>query len=121
VDEYTRFCCVLTAYAESDFRSDAVQRDSHGIFQQTLPWWTTALSGPAEQCAAFLDAFRESAKHHNGDPVHDCWVVQRWAVPNGGETWPDPGPGFVTAPETVNYSRRVADVPGLISGKIRLE
>ena len=113
--EYATFCAVLTGYAESDFRSTAVQHGStFGVYQQNPKYWPSAHEDTAAQCAAFLADFWVNRIRHTGDALHDCWVTQRWAVPNEGKTWPDPGPGFLTAPETVNYSRRVADVPRLI-------
>lgn len=123
VDDYTRFCTVLTGFAESDYRSDAVQHGStFGVFQQTdavnnagVPFWPSAHGSTADQCRAFLADFWVNRIRHNGDPVHDCWVTQRWSVPNEGATWPDPGPGFTTAPETLNYSRRLAAIPHIIA------
>ena len=107
-----RFCTVLTAYAESDFRSDAVQRDTIGVFQQNPKWWPSAAQGTEAQGRAFVAAFKAEYRRHTGDPVHDCWLVQRWEVP--GSAWPDPGPQFTTAPETVNSSRRLPNIPKLI-------
>jgi hypothetical protein len=124
VDDYTRFCTVLTAYSESDFRSDAVQRDpetgeakSFGCFQQTPKYWPTAHGTTAEQCRAFLADFRAAAKYHNGDPVHDCWITQRWSVP--GSKWPDPGPQFAaerlrSGSESENYQRRLPLIDSII-------
>lgn len=119
VDEYTRFCCVLTAYAESDFESDAVQRNTVGVFQQDPRWWPSATQGTAAQCRAFLADFKANSKRHTGDPVRDCWMTQRWQVPNEGKTWPDPGPEFEAEKtrelsETWNYTRRVAAVAQII-------
>ena len=110
--DYVRFCAVLAGYAESDYRSDAVQRETLGVFQQNPKWWPTARLGAAEQCRAFVAAFKAEYRRHTGDPVRDCWLVQRWEVP--GAVWPDPGPRFAGAPETVNYSRRVAAVADII-------
>ncbi len=103
---YVKLCTVWTAFAESDFESDAVQRETIGVFQQMPKYWESASGGTRIQALAFVAQFKADAKHHNNDPVHDCWVTQRWAVPNKGVTWPDPGPGFETAPETLNYSER---------------
>ena len=106
VDEYTRLCAVLTAFAESDFRSDAVQRETVGVFQQNPRWWPSATQGTAAQCRAFLAAFRDVT----GDPVRDCWRVQRWLAP-------DPAvdlPGFLAADETKNYVRRLPLVAAII-------
>lgn len=113
--EYVRFCAVLTAFAESDFRSDAVQRDTVGVFQQNPKWWPSALKGTEAQCRAFVADFTRQMRSHNGNPVHDCWVTQRWAVPNDGATWPEPGPGFETAPETENYTRRLPAVTRILA------
>lgn len=108
VDGYTRTCCVLTAYAESDFRSDATQKKSLGVFMQTLPWWPTATGTTTEQCMAFLAEFAKIKR--TGDPVTDCWQVQQWDAPNPRT---DPT-AFRVAPETVNYSRRLPLVPVII-------
>jgi hypothetical protein len=115
---------VLAAFAESDFIGDAVGVDkggnpfSFGVFQQVPRFWPTAHGTTAEQCEAFLNDFRGAARHHNGDPVHDCWVTQRWGIP--GAAWPDPGPQFAEqkvtpGTSTHNYARRVTDVPRIIS------
>jgi len=103
---------VLTGYAESDFRSDAVQRETIGVYQQNPKWWPSAGKGAAVECAAFVAAFKASAARHTGDPVHDCWLVQRWDVP--GSNWPDVGPRFAESAETANYARRVAAVAQII-------
>jgi hypothetical protein len=108
VDDYTRFCAVLTAFSESDFRSDAMQKNSRGVYQQTLPWWPTANGTTTEQCMAFLAAFARIAR--TGDAVADCWAVQQWAAPNPRTDMT----GFKAAPETVNYSRRLPLVPAII-------
>lgn len=113
LDPYVQLCTVLTAYAESDFKSSAVQRETVGVFQQNAKWWPTATQGTAAQCVAFLADFARNVRQHNGDPVHDCWVTQRWLVPN--DNWPDPGAGFADAPETVNYSRRLAAAKKILS------
>lgn len=125
MSEYTRFCAVLTGYAESDFRSDAVQRDpvtgeakSFGCYQQKPKFWPTAHGTTAEQCRAFLSDFNAAAKYHNGDPVRDCWITQRWGIP--GSAWPDPGPQFAEQKvtprtSTQNYQRRIPDVAGIIT------
>ena len=107
VDDYTRFCTVLTGYAESDFRSDAVQRETIGVFQQNPRWWPSATQGTAAQCRAFLAAFRKVS----GDPVRDCWRVQRWLAPDPAA---DPA-GFAASAETANYARRVSKVNTIIS------
>jgi hypothetical protein len=126
VDDYTTRAAVLTAAAESDFDPAAVQHGrTFGVFQQTdavnsagVPFWPTAHGTTAQQCSAFLDDFTAQTGRHTGDLVRDCWVTQRWSVPNEGVTWPDPGPGFGQAPETLNYSRRLPDLPRLLSGRI---
>jgi len=111
VDEYTRFCAVLTGYAESDFRSDARQGDSIGVYQQNPRWWPSAAQGTAAQCRAFLAAFQDVS----GDPVRDCWRVQRWLAPDPAT---DPT-GFLEAAETRNYTRRLPVIDRIISeGKL---
>jgi hypothetical protein len=110
-DGYTRLCTVLTAFAESDFKSDAVQRNSRGVFQQTLPWWPTATGTTTEQCMAFLAEFARIKR--TGDPVTDCWQVQQWLAPNPAT---DPT-AFRAAPETVNYLRRLPLVPAIIQNR----
>lgn len=105
LDPYVQLCTVLCAYAESDFRSSAVQRETVGVFQQNVKWWPSANGTTAEQCLAFLADFARNARLHNGDPVHDLWLTQRWLVP--ADNWPDPGPGWREAPESQNYVRRV--------------
>ena len=119
VDQHTRFCAVLTAFAESDFRADAVNGATVGVFQQNPKWWPSATHGTEAQCRAFIADFQRNENRHTGDPVHDCWVTQRWAVPNGGVSWPDPGPGFIDAPSTRNYTRRVSLIDRIITeGKL---
>jgi hypothetical protein len=108
-----QFCTVLTAFAESDFRSDAVQRETIGVFQQNPKWWPTATQGTAAQCMAFLADFARNARHHNGDPVHDVWITQRWLVPN--DHWPDPGVGWRESPESQNYVRRLPLIDRIIT------
>lgn len=108
---------MLTGYAESDYRSDAVQRATVGVFQQNPRWWPSATQGTEAQCRAFVAAFKAEARRWTGDLVRDCWLVQRWEVP--GAVWPDPGPNFATAVETVNYSRRVGDIPRLLKGQLQ--
>lgn len=100
---------MLAAYAESDFRSDATQGASVGIYQQIPKWWPSATQGSAAQCSAFIAAFAKITR--TNDLVRDCWQVQRWLAP-------DPAidlTGFRIAPETQNYARRVAAVPKIIS------
>lgn len=113
---------MLAAYAESDYESDAVQYDpvtdaakSFGVFQQKPMYWPTAHQGTLAQCRAFITEFKSVYKHHTGDPVIDCWLVQRWEVPNA--VWPKPGPGFFTAKETVNYTRRLPVINQIIETK----
>lgn len=111
VDDYTRFCAVLTGYAESDFRSDAVQHGkTFGVFQQTPRYWPSALGTTADQCAAFLADFAAKNGAHNGDAVRDCWLTQRWFAPDPRTDYV----GFVAAPETINYVRRLPVIPLLI-------
>lgn len=113
MNDYTRFCAVLTGFAESDFRSGATQvmQDgvsiTTGVFQQSSRWWPSALLGTEAQCRAFLGKFTPVT----GDPVRDCWYVQHWAAPD-----PLTNPaGFTTAPETLNYSRRVSLVNRILN------
>jgi hypothetical protein len=108
VGGYTRLVTVLVAFAESDFRSSAVQRETLGVFQQNPRWWPTATGTTAEQCQAFLDAFARVGK--TGDPVADAWQVQRWLAPDPRT---DPT-AFRLSPETQNYMRRVPLVPAII-------
>lgn len=57
-DEHTRYVTVLTAYAESDFRSDVDQDGkTFGVFQQMPKYWETAMGTTAEQCRAFIADF----------------------------------------------------------------
>lgn len=110
VDDYTRFCTVLTAYAESDFNSDATQGPTVGVFQQNPKWWPSALLGTAAQCEAFIADFQSKTGLHAGKPVADCWFTQRWSAPNPVV---DPA-GFLASPESVNYLRRVPAITGII-------
>lgn len=99
VDSYAREAAVLTAFAESDFKSDASQIGledqnlSYGVYQQKLRWWPTTNQGTEAQCKAFLAAFAKIKQ--TGFLVQDCWQVQRWAPSDKF----DP-----TSPETLNYS-----------------
>lgn len=117
---------MLAGYAESDFQSDAVQGETIGVFQQNPRWWPSATQGTEAQCRAFVADFKanEKAGLHSPaddrDPARDCWVTQRWAVPNKGATWPDPGPEFDAEKyrelsETWNYWRRLPDIPAMIA------
>ena len=110
--DYVRRAAVLAGYAESDYQSDAVQRETVGVFQQNPRWWPSATQSTEAQCRAFVAAFKAESRRWTGDLVRDCWLVQRWEVP--GSAWPDPGPDFATSPETVNYSHRVAAVADII-------
>lgn len=114
-DDATRFVTVLTGYAESDYRTDAVQRETVGVFQQNSKWWPSATKGTEAQCRAFVrDYLNNRARGaHNGDPVHDSWVTQQWLVP--ASNWPDPGPGWRASPETQNYVRRLPTIPRILS------
>jgi hypothetical protein len=109
VDDYTRLATVLVAYAESDFRSEAVQHGkTFGVFQQDPRWWPTATGTTTEQCMAFLAEFARIKR--TGDLVADAWQVQRWLAP-------DPKidmRGFRAAAESQNYIRRVPLVPAII-------
>jgi hypothetical protein len=116
-DDYTRLCAVLTGYAESDYRSDAVQHGAtFGVFQQTSRYWPSAHGSTADQCRAFLADFRSKAKQHNGDAVRDCWLTQQWAAPDPRADLA----GFRAAAETLNYTRRLPDVLRLIAGTLTL-
>ena len=109
--EYATFCCVLTAYAESDFKWDARSKNpvnasgyySEGVFQQTLPWWKNNHFSVTESCNAFLDNFKWTWGYHD-KPLDDhyailmnCWLVQRW----------NDKPAFNVSPETLNYQYRI--------------
>lgn len=113
VTEYTRYCTVLTGFAESDFRSGAVQvmQDgasvTTGVYQQSSRWWPSALQGTEAQCLAFLAAFRPVT----GDMVQDCWFVQQWNAPDPRT---DPT-AFAASPETKNYADRVPLVAQIIN------
>lgn len=99
---YSTLCAVLTGYAESDYRSDAVDPtgSTFGVFQQNPRWWPTAHSDTEAQCKAFLNDFFSKAAKHNSDPVHDCWLTQLW--------WDASNPiPFEQYPSTINYRRRV--------------
>lgn len=111
--DYTRLCTVLAGYAESDYRSGAVQRSTIGVFQQDPRWWPSATLDTAHQARAFIADFQRNSRLHNGDPVHDCWITQRWTVP--AADWPDPGPGWRDAPESQNYVRRLPLISTIIS------
>jgi hypothetical protein len=109
VDDYTRFCAVLTPYAESDFDDQAAQYGrTFGCYQQNPTYWPSALLGTREQCKAFILAFQSHA--HTGSPVRDCWAVQRWDAPDPATDLA----GFFAAPETINYLNRVPAVAGII-------
>lgn len=120
VDEYTRFCAVLTAFAESDFNPFAVQNNSIGVYQQTLPFWTNDRLDVREACKAFLKDFREQTSEHfqrPGDPINylnavpDCWFTQQWLAPNPHQDIQ----GFRAQPETVNYLQRVDTVRKMLA------
>ena len=81
-----------------------------GVFQQTPRWWPTAHGTTTEQCKAFLADFAAKARFHNGDPVRDCWLTQQWAAPDPRLDYV----GFKASPETVNYTRRLPDIPRLL-------
>lgn len=111
VDAYTTFCAVLTGYAESDFRVDAVQANrTFGVFQQNPRWWPGNPTDTAHQCASFLADFMSKTGEHTGRPVADCWRTQQWLAPDPRL---DPA-GFTASPETQNYVRRVPAVQGII-------
>jgi hypothetical protein len=81
-DPYVRFVAVLVPLAESRFKSDAAQKKSRGIYQQTAPWWKTWDKGAAEQCQAFLDDFASKVRLHTGRPIPDAWQTQMWDAPD---------------------------------------
>jgi hypothetical protein len=116
VDSYTRFCAVLTAYAESDFDPTRTRNGSIGVYQQTLPWWTNDRLDVRSACRAFIHDFTGNAWQHTGQPLPDCWLTQRWQAP-------DPGldlSSFLAAESTANYAGRVKDVSAMISrGTVR--
>jgi hypothetical protein len=105
---------VLTAYAESDFKGNARSKNpvnasgyfSEGVFQQTLPWWKNDHFDVAASTNAFLDNFRKKW----GEPVKDSWEVQRWNADINNSN-------FLTRPETVNYTNRLANVTRIIQQK----
>jgi hypothetical protein len=104
---------VLTAYAESDFRNDVRSANptssgyySEGVFQQTLPWWKHDHWDIPVSTAAFVGAFRRAT----GDPVTDCWRVQRWNAPDPAQDQA----GFLASQETKNYLRRIPLVSQII-------
>lgn len=120
VDDYTRFCTVLTGWAESDFDGSAVQvmqdgvNVTTGVFQQSSRWWPdSALAGTEAQCRAFLDNFRRVT----GTYELDCWLVQHWAPPEADRTTglPVDIDAWWASRETVNYTRRLPDIPAIIS------
>lgn len=114
LDTYTQSCCVLTAYAESDFENTARQGLSFGVFQQIPEWWPGNLLDVAHATDLFLNDFTSKTSQHTGIPVVDCWLTQRWAAP-------DPihdRAGFLNAVETKNYTRRVNAIPSLLKGII---
>lgn len=107
MDAYTRLACVLTAYAESDFRDWVTQMGddgtlSYGVFQQKPRWWSSALLGTAAQANAFLDQFRT----RTGDLVNDCWLVQRWSPSERYDS---------TSRESTNYLTRVSEAKWIVA------
>ncbi len=118
VSDYTRLCATLCADAESDFRNiehpgvvHSSQGDHHseGIYGQTLPWWTNDHYDIAEATAAFVKQLRVVS----GDPVKDCYDVQHWDAPD----YRTDLLAFSIAPETMNYSDRLATVGKLLVTK----
>ena len=110
MDEYTRFVAVLVPLAESRFKSDAAQKKSRGIYQQTPPWWATWNGTATEQCMAFLADFASKARLHTGRPIPDAWQTQQWDAP-------DPRldmAGFVASRETKNYETVLPFVADII-------
>lgn len=118
VDDYVKFCTVLTGYAESDFRNNVRSKNptksgyySEGVFQQTLPWW------PHDHwdIAASTEAFVRNFSPNTGEPVKDCWDVQHWNAPDFRK---DPR-GFEFSQETQNYVSRLERVKQIImTGKL---
>ena len=116
VDQYTEFCTILCAYAESDFVYNARSKKptssgyySEGLFQQTYPWWKNDHYDINAATQAFLEHFNRVTS----DPVKDCWFVQHWDAPD-----PRVDPvGFSFAVETVNYSNRVNTVGDIIKNR----
>ena len=110
VDDYVKYCTVLTAYAESDF--DGLARSqrpvnasgfySEGLFQQTLPWWPNDHFDPVASTKAFLKNF----SRNTGNPVKDCWDVQHCAATD----WRDNLNDFLWSKETINYTNRLERV-----------
>lgn len=99
--------------AESRYQTGAVQKQSHGIFQQTPPWWETWDAGPVEQCQAFLEEF--AVIRRTGDPIRDAWAVQRWAAADPE----DDLEAFWAAAETQNYVRCLPYVAEILrTGKL---
>lgn len=107
VDDYVKYCTVLAAYAESDFNGRARSARpvgasgyySEGLFQQTLPWWTNDHFDPVASTKAFVKNFRRNT----GNPLKDCWDVQRWFATDWRENLND----FLWSKETINYSNRL--------------
>ncbi len=92
-----------------------MQRKSHGIYQQTPPWWATWDSGAAEQCLAFLADFASKTKIHVGRPVQDAWQTQQWDAPNPLLDIE----GFNASRETQNYETVLPFVAEIIrSGRL---
>ena len=80
------------------------------MFQQKARWWPGDRLDVAHATGLFLDDFTSKAHQHTGRPVEDCWHTQLWAAPDPRL---DPE-GFAAAPETMNYTRRVPAVQGII-------
>lgn len=114
MDTYTRQAAVLTAYAESDFKVDAVQGETIGIFQQNPRWWKGDLLNVTHATNLFVDDFTSKQSQHTGRIVSDCWLTQQWNAPNPLIDYA----GFIAAKETMNYTRRLPDIPQLMKGII---
>lgn len=119
LDTATRFVAVLTGYAESDYDAAAKNPvdDTWGVYQQNPRYWPSARLGTAAQCRAFLADYAANRIHHNGDPVHDAWITQRWSIL--GSSWPSIGPMYVAerqrgGSQTWNYARRLVDIDKMI-------
>lgn len=106
----------MTGYAESDFNVDAVSGGGSniGVFQQNSKWWKGDLLDVSHATDLFVADFTSKQSQHNGQIVRDCWLTQQWNAPNPLNDYP----GFLAAPETLNYSRRVDAIPQLLKGII---
>jgi len=113
-DDYTQLCTVWCAWSESDMRNNVSQAGvvnvPHGVFQHTKYWDDHDHTDVAACTRAFLAVFKRIARP-DSKAVH-LWLTQRWLVP--GSNYPDPGAGFLTAVETVNYFNHLPAVADII-------